>query len=64
MLRYLVVTSPGGNKFFLFQNNHKIDFKGELGIPYVELHCHRDTAHKIAAYYKQYHLNFIKYKIK
>lgn len=50
--RYVVVTTPGGNKFHIFENNPKIDFRGGLGLPYVELFCHRDSAHKIAAYYK------------
>jgi hypothetical protein len=50
---YLAVTTPGGNKFSIFENNPTIDYKGGLGIPYVELFCHRNTAEKIASFYKQ-----------
>jgi len=52
--KYLFVTTPGGNKFSIFENNPTINYKGGLGMPYVELFCHRDTADKIAAFYKHY----------
>lgn len=52
--KYLTVITPGGNKFSIFENNPTIDYRGGLGIPYVEIFCHRDTAEKIAAFYKHY----------
>jgi len=52
--KYLSVTTPGGNILSIFENSPKINFRGALGMPYVELFCHRDTAEKIAAFYKHY----------
>jgi len=52
--RQLSVTSPSGNQFTVFENNPQIDFRGDLGMPYVEFFCRRDRAVKIATFYKHY----------
>jgi len=52
--RYIDVTCPWGNKFRVYEHNERINFRGHLGIPYVEVLCKKGTAAKIGAFYHKF----------
>jgi len=52
--RYINITCPWGNTFRVYENNEKINYKGGLGLLYVEQLCKRGTAAKIGAFYHKY----------
>jgi len=52
-LSYVEVTCPWGNVFHVYQNNEEIDFRGGLGMPYVQFNCPKNSVDDISEFYKQ-----------
>jgi len=52
--RYINVTCPWGNTFRIYENNESINYRGGLGIAYIELFCNKGTAAKIGTFYQKF----------
>jgi len=51
-LSYVEVTCPWGNVFHVYENNEEIDFRGGLGMAYVQFNCPINSVDDISEFYK------------